>query len=115
MTLKRRFAAGTAATLTSLVGSVFLISGPASANICSVTPKAGVSAVTVRNDKTTSASAAGTLNAGQYIRSSCSSESGGYYTACGATTDRWIWVDYGLFARYVAAQCVRVVVDRVGT
>ncbi|MFG3602426.1 hypothetical protein [Micromonospora chersina] len=114
MTMRRSIAAGTAAMLTSLAGSVFFISGPASANTCSVTPKAGVSAVTIRNDKSTS-SAAGTLYAGQYLGSSCSSESGGYYSACGATSDRWIWVNYGLFPRYVAAQCVRVVVDRVGT
>jgi hypothetical protein len=112
MTTKRRIAAAAAATLISATGAVFFIAGPASANRCSVTPKSG--AVSVRGHKSTSGTPDGTLYAGEWLGSACSSESGGYYSACGGGS-HWIWVDYGMFPRYVAAGCVRLVVDRVGT
>jgi len=108
----RRVAAAAAATLLSVTGVVFSGSGPASANTCTVTPAPGVSAVNVRDDKSVNAPIAGTLYAGQYLHSACQGESGGYYSACGSG-NHWIWVDVGLFPRYVAVGCIRIVVDRL--
>jgi hypothetical protein len=96
----------------SATAAVFVDAGPASANICSVTPKSG--AVSVRGNKSTVGTPDFYLYPGEWLRSSCSSESGGYYSSCGGGSS-WFWVDAGLFSRYVAAGCVRLVVDRVGT
>jgi hypothetical protein len=111
MTLKRRVAVTAAATLMSLTASVFFISGSASANTCSVTPKAGVSAVAIRGNMSVDGTPDAYLYSGQWIGSACYSEPGGYYSACGGSS-YWIWVKYGILSRWVAAACVRMAVDR---
>ncbi|ETK30954.1 hypothetical protein [Microbispora sp. ATCC PTA-5024] len=115
-TVKRRAGAATAVAVMAMTASVFIIAEPASAVTCSVTPAPGVSAVSIRSQKSTSTGyVTGTLYAGQYLPSLCQSESGGYYNSCGGSS-YWIYIPGELnFPRWVAAACVRLVKDRVGT
>lgn len=109
--LRRKIATAAALMLTSVAGLVALTAGPAqAANYCTVSPRAGISAVSVRNSPSTDGSPAFTLYSGQYLSSRCQSQSGGYYSACGGGSS-WFYVYSGLFDRWVAAGCVRLYVD----
>ncbi len=74
-----------------------------------VTPEPG--AVAVRGDRHVTGTPDWYVYPGHWLSSACSSESGGYYSACGGS-DRWFRVSAGLISRYMAASCVRLVVDR---
>jgi hypothetical protein len=107
--LIRRAAIASTTMLTAVSGAVFVAADAAHAvNNCAVTPVNG--AVNIREDKSATAPVAGTLYPGQWLGSSCNTQSGGYYTGCG-NGSYWFWVDYGLFSRYVAASCVRLDVE----
>ena len=99
-------------TLMSVGGVIAFTAGPAQAvNTCSVTPKSGVSSVVIRSSKSTSGANEGSLASGKYLGSYCQAQTGGYYSACGGG-DQWFEVSYGLFSRYVATSCVRLIVTR---
>jgi hypothetical protein len=109
--IHRKAAAAAATILMSTAGLVTATAGPAQANTCSVTPKAGVSSVSIRGNKSVNGTPDFYLRAGEWISTSCHSESGGYYSSCGGG-DHWFFVFSGILSRYVAASCVRLVVDR---
>lgn len=85
------------------------------ATACYVTPKSGVSSVNIRTEPYVDSSIRGYLYAGKNMPSNCSSVAGGYYTACGTTSNRWIFVnwdpDHFAHNGYVASGCVRLVSD----
>ncbi|GIH50700.1 hypothetical protein SAMN05421833_128101 [Microbispora rosea] len=115
-TSRKRVGAAAAVTMMAAAASMVFVAHPAAAVTCSVTPAPGVSAVSIRSQKsTTSGYVITTLYAGQYLPSLCQSESGGYYSSCGGSS-YWIYIPGELtWPRWVAAACVRLVKDRVGT
>jgi len=111
--IHRKVAATATTILMSTAGLVAVTAGPAQANECSVTPKAGVSGVSVRDAPSVNSTLRWTLKPGVWRAVSCHSESGGFYSACG-TGDHWfrtVLVGEESFYRYIAASCVRMVVD----
>ncbi|GLZ42860.1 hypothetical protein [Actinokineospora sp. NBRC 105648] len=100
-------------TLTTIAGAALALgalapatatatAGPVDAPACTVVAK---QTVLVRASASTGSTAKGQLNTGESSSASCTSTSGGSYTACGGSSTVWIHVD-ARGGGYVAWRCV---------
>jgi hypothetical protein len=124
-TIRRMF--GMTAAVTAAAVTMWVVPAQAQGTIdMGAKPKSGVSAAKVRTSASTSATALGQVNSGQYIRCwypaslNCNTGSaglvtGGSYTCNGATSNKWLKVAWNNTAKYIAYGCVNITSIPPGT